>query len=50
MALPRHSETERGIALRKIVEACHSGEYFHWPNPTKGDYERFGEICGSSPA
>ena len=44
MALPPHSETERGLALQEIVEACHDGEYFHWPNPTKADYEVFGEI------
>jgi hypothetical protein len=44
MALPKHSETERGLALQKIVEACEEGEYFQWPNPTSEDYAVFGKI------
>lgn len=44
MALPRHSETERGLALQKIVEDCKDGEYFKWPNPSDEDYRVFGNI------
>jgi hypothetical protein len=44
MALPRHSETERGLVFRRIVEDCHQGEYFHWPNPTPDDLRLFGEV------
>lgn len=44
MALPRHSETERGLALQKLVEACEEGEYFHWPNPSSEDFVVFGRI------
>lgn len=44
MALPRHSETERGLALQKLVEACKEGEYFHWPDPRNEDYVVFGRI------
>jgi hypothetical protein len=44
MALPRHSESERVLALQKLVEACEDGEYFHWPDPTSEDYVVFGKI------
>lgn len=44
MALPKHSETERGLALQKIVNDAGEGDIFHWPNPTTEDYALFGEI------
>jgi hypothetical protein len=44
MALPSHSETERGLALQKIVDEAPEGDYFHWPNPSQKDYQAFGEI------
>lgn len=44
MALPKHSETERGLALQKLVEACEEGEYFHWPDPTDEDLATFGKV------
>jgi hypothetical protein len=44
MALPKHSETERGLELQKIVNSTNEGEIFHWPNPTPDDYAAFGEI------
>jgi hypothetical protein len=44
MALPKNHETERGLALRKIVEAASECEYFGWPNPTVDDFRAFGEL------
>jgi hypothetical protein len=32
------------LGLRRIVEAAAPEELFGWPNPTKADYEAFGEI------
>lgn len=44
MALPRHSESERGLALQKLVEACEEGEYFQWPDPSSEDLALFGKF------